>query len=125
MMNPNPFMPYWIVAIILVVMWSMVLVKMPQEHRRFLGLSGAWISALVLTALWQAEAVLQLWDFLNAVLLVWQVALGLMIGGAITSWRIKSPRWRTLTSLALLSIAVNVAAGLHFLWLATVSPGGV
>jgi hypothetical protein len=30
-----------------------------------------------------------------------------------------------IVSCALISIVVNVAAGLHFLWIATVSPGGV
>lgn len=121
----NPFMPYWIASIILAVVWSLFVIKLEKQRRRFLGLSGAWIAALVLTALWQAEAVPRLWIFLQGVLLVWQVALVLIVIGTITTWRAKQPlRWH-LTVFALLSIAVNVAAGVHFLWLATVSPGGV
>ena len=115
----------WIASIILTVVWSLFVIKVEQQHRRFLGLSGAWIAALVLTALWQAEAVPQLWIYPKVVLLVWQLALVLLVIDMVTTWHAKPPSRQALTTLALLSITVNVVAGLHLLWLATVSPGGV
>jgi Tfp pilus assembly protein PilF len=49
----------------------------------------------------------------------------LLIAAVVASWRVESPgRW-PLLCCAVLSIAVNMAEGLQFLWLATVSPGGV
>ena len=121
----DPFMLYWIASIVLTVVWSLFVIKVEQQHRRFLGLSGAWIAALVLTALWQAEAVPHLWIYPKAVLLVWQLALVLLVIDTVTTWHAKQPSRQALTTFALLSITVNVVAGLHLLWLATVSPGGV
>lgn len=121
----NEFTPYWLASLLVAVVWSLTLIKVEREHRRLLGVGGAWLAALVLTAIAQADAVPGLWPFLKGVLLIWQVALVLLIVGAVRSWRARSPRWRSLTSLAVLGIAIQVAAGLQFLWLATVSPGGV
>ena len=118
-------MTYWIVSAILVMVWVFLLIKQQQEHRRFLGFGGACIAMLVLTAFWQAEAVPWLWRFLKAVLLLWQTALVMMIFGAFVTWRANLSQRVPLTICSLLSIAVNLSAGLHFLWLATVMPGGV
>jgi hypothetical protein len=98
---------------------------MGQRKRRFVGLIGAWAATVVLAALWQAEAVPWLWVFLQAVLLVWLGAIALIITAVVSIWRIKEPGRRSLLCCAVLSMLVNVAAGLLFLWLATVSPGGV
>ena len=121
----TPFMIYWVISTILAAVWAMLLVKINRQNRRFLGVSGAWIATLVLAALWKAEAVPWLWIFVKGVLFIWLGALILIVIGAIATWRAKQPlRW-PLLFCALLSIAVNVAAGIQFLWIATVSPGGV
>lgn len=121
----NEFTPYWLASIVVAVVWSLTLFRVEREHRRLLGVGGAWLAALVLTAFAQAEAVPWLWSFLVGVLAIWQAAMVLLIVGAVGAWRGRSPRWRSLTSLAVLGLAIQVGAGLQFLWLATVSPGGV
>ncbi|MEZ6058142.1 MAG: hypothetical protein R3C01_15700 [Planctomycetaceae bacterium] len=83
----NPFLLYWIASTILVVAWSLFLTRMPPPRRPFPGPCGAWLATLVLTALWQAEVVPQLWAFLNVVLLVWQIALAFIVIGTIGVWR--------------------------------------
>ena len=118
-------MTYWIVSAILVMVWVFLLIKQQQEHRRFLGFGGACIVMLVLTAFWQAEAVPWLWRFFKAVLLLWQTALIMLVFDAFITWRANLSQRVPLTICSLLSIAVNLAAGLHFLWLATVMPGGI
>ena len=118
-------MTYWIVSAILVMVWVFLLIKQQQEHRRFLGFGGACIAMFVLTSFWQAEAVPWLWRFLKAVLLLWQTALIILVFDAFITWRANLPQRVPLTICSLLSIAVNLAAGLHFLWLATVMPSGV
>jgi hypothetical protein len=56
---------------------------------------------------------------------VWLGAIGLLIIAAVLILSAKEPGRGPLLCCAALSILINVAAGLHFLWLATVSPGGV
>ena len=101
------------------------MITIDQRHRRFVGLIGAWAATVVLAALWQADAVPWLWVLLKGVLLVWLGAIALLITAVVSIWRVKEPGRRLLLCCAVLSIVVNVAAGLQFLWLATVSPGGV
>ena len=113
------------IALILAFVWGLFISRMKPEPRRFLGLSGPWIAVLVLTAFWQADAVPELWRFLKLVLIVWLISLALMMASIVRTGVSQPPRWRSLISLAISSPAVNVAAGLSFLWLATVSPSGV
>jgi hypothetical protein len=96
-----------------------------RGKRRFLGWIGAWAATVVLAALWQAEAVPWLWVFIQGVLLVWLGAIVLLIIAVVSIWPVKEPGRRPLLCCAVLSMVINVAAGLQFLWLATVSPGGV
>ena len=121
----NPFLIYFIVSIVASVMWTFFMLRATQMNRRSLGLAGVWAATLVLAALWQAESVPWLWDFLQGVLLVWLSALILLVIAAATMWNQKQPLRLPLVSCALISIVVNIAAGLHFLWIATVSPAGV
>ncbi len=101
------------------------MLAMDKRKRRFVGLIGAWAATLVLAALWQAEAIPWLWVFLHGVLLVWLGAIALVITAVVSIWRVKEPGRRAVLCCAVLSIVVNVAAGLQFLWIATMSPGGV
>ena len=105
--------------------WTLVVAKTARADRSHLGVAGAWIAALVLTAHWQLDALPQLLHFIQLILLVWLASVGLVIVDACLAWSKRPPRWRVLAALALLTVAIHVVAGLHFLWLATVSPGGV
>ena len=121
----NPFLPFVIAAGLAALAWTIVLFRIDPAHRRFIGLVGAWIATMVLAALWQADAVPWLWVFLKGVLLVWLGAIACLIIAAVSIWRLKEPHRQALLFCAGLSIVVNIAAGLQFLWLASVSPGGV
>jgi phosphatidylserine synthase len=121
----NAFSLYALAACIVALVWTLALLGVEREQRRFLGVGGAWLAALVLAALWQAEAVPELWQAIQLVLLAWLVAAGLVLVDAVRLLGKRPARWRVLTTLALATLAVHVVAGLHFLWLATVSPGGV
>jgi len=121
----NPFLIYFIVSIVASVVWTFFVLRANQQNRLSLGLAGAWAATLVLAALWQAEAIPWLWNFLQGVLLVWLSALILLVMAAATMWSEKQPLRLPLVSCAVISIVVNVAACLHFLWIATVSPAGV
>jgi hypothetical protein len=121
----NAFLLSFVTSFIAACVWTIMVMRIDQRHRRFAGLLAAWAATAVLGALWQAEAVPWLWGFLKGLVLVWLGAIALLIAAVVANWRVESPgRW-PLLCCAVLSIAVNVAAGLQFLWLATVSPGGV
>lgn len=90
-----------------------------------MGLAGAWVTTLVLATLWQAEAIPWLLNFLQGVLLVWLSAMIVLVMAAATMWSEKQPLRLLVVSCAVMNIVVNVVAGLHFIWIATVSPGGV
>lgn len=121
----NPFLPYFIATLVVACAWTILVLAMDQRKRQFLGLIGAGAATVVLAALWQAEAVPWLWNFLQLVLVVWLGAIALLIIAAVSIWRVKEPGRLPLLCCAVFSIVVNVAAGLHFLWIATVGPGGV
>jgi hypothetical protein len=121
----NPFFIYFIVSIVASIVWTFFALRASQRNRLSFGLAGAWAATLVLAAFWQAEAIPWLWNFLQGVLLVWLSAIVLLVMAAATMWSEKQSLRFPLVSCALISIVVNVAAGLHFLWIATVGPGGV
>lgn len=56
---------------------------------------------------------------------MWVGAMALLVTAVASLWRVKEPGRVPLLCCAVLSIVVNAAAGLQFLWLATVSAGGV
>jgi uncharacterized membrane protein YeaQ/YmgE (transglycosylase-associated protein family) len=93
--------------------------------RRLLGLAGAWVATLVLAAIWQADAVPWLWSMIQGVVLVWVGAVVMLMQSTATTFREKRPLNLFLTCCALICIGVNLVAGMHFLYIATVSPGGV
>lgn len=121
----NPFLPLFIASVVAACAWTFLVLALNRRKSQFVGLIGAWAGTLVIAAFWQAEAVPWLWGFLQGVLLVWIGAITLLIIACVSIWSAKEPGRRPLLCCAVLSIAVNVAAGLQFLWLATVSPGGV
>jgi hypothetical protein len=78
-----------------------------------------------LISLWQAEAIPWLWTLVQGVLLIWLSAFIVLVIAAAAMWREQQPLRLLLVSCAVTSIVVNVVAGLHFLWIATVSSGGI
>jgi hypothetical protein len=121
----NPFLAYFIVSFVAAVVWTILLLRSSRLDLRSVGLAGAWAATIVLASLWQAAAVPWLWNSLQLVLLVWLIAIILLVTAATTTWSSKQPLRLLIVSCALIGIVVNVTAGLHFLWIATVSPGGV
>lgn len=121
----NPFLSYLVGSVVAASAWTILVLGIERRQRRFAGLIGAWAATGVLSALWQAEAVPWLWVLLQGVLLLWLGAIALLIAAAVSIWSIREPRRLPLLCCVVMSIFVNIAAGLQFLWLATVSPGGV
>jgi hypothetical protein len=121
----NPFLAYFIVSFVVAVVWTILLLSPKRWDLRSVGLAGAWIATVVLASLWQAAAISWLWNFLQLVLLVWLIAMMLLVIAAGATWGAKQPLRIPIVSCALIGVVVNVAAVLHFLWIATVSPGGV
>ena len=121
----NEFLPYFIASSIAACAWTFFAMMIYRRHRGLLGLVGAWAATLVLASLWRADAVPWVSEFLQGVVFVWLAAIGLLIIAAVLILNAKEPGRGPLLCCAALSILINVAAGLHFLWLATVSPGGV
>ena len=121
----DSFLPYFIASFVATCAWTILVLAMGKRKRRFLGLMGAWAATLVLAALWQAEAVPWLWGFIQGVVLLWLGAIVLLIVAVVLMISDKEPGRRALLCCALFCIIVNFAAGLLFLWIATVSPGGV
>ncbi len=123
--NMNPFLAYFVVSFVAALLWTLILLRANPLDRRSVGLPSAWAATLVLASLWQAAAVPWLGNFLQLLLLVWLIAITFLVIVVATTWSPKPP-WRLLLFFcALISMVVNVAAGLHFLWIATVSPAGV
>lgn len=121
----NEFLPYFIASSMAACASTIFALTIYPRHRRFLGLVGTWAATIVLAALWQPGAVPWLVDFLKGVVFVWLGAIALLIIAVVLILSANEPGRGPLLCCAALSILINVAAGLHFLWLATVSPGGV
>jgi len=121
----NAFFPFFIASFIASCAWTILLIRINRRNRRLTELVGAWSATAILAAFWQAEALPWLWGYLKAVLLVWLCAMVLLVTAVYATWRVKEPGRRLLLCCAVTSLVVNVAAGVYFLWLATVSPGGV
>lgn len=111
----------WLAAAV----WTCVVFAKGQNTAHSLGVIGAWLACLVLAALWQADAVPWLWVFLKGVLSVWLGAIALLLASAVLLARIKQPGLRLAQGCAVSALAANVAAGMYFLWQATVSGAGV
>ena len=119
------FAIYALAAALLALVWTLALAKIDRSPLRFLGVVGAWVAALVLTALWRAETVPSVWQAIQLVLLLWLLAIGLLVADVSLSLGKRPARWRVSAALALATLAIHLVAGLHFFWLAVVSPGGV
>ena len=120
----NSFLPFVIASLIPACAWTILAMRI-DPRRQSMGLIGAWISTAVVGALWQAEAVPWLWVALKAVLLVWMCAMAFLIAAVVSMWGSREPGGRAFLFCAVASAVVSVAAGLWFLWVATVSAGGV
>ena len=119
------FALYALAAALMALVWTLALAKLDRSPLRFLGVAGAWVAALVLIALWRAETVPSVWQAIQLVLLLWLLAIGLLVVDVSLSLGKRPARWRVSAALALTTLAIHVVAGLHFFWLAVVSPGGV
>lgn len=103
----------------------MVVLATDRGGGRWMGLMGSWGATFVLAALWQAETAPWLGALMMGVLLAWGGAMALLVSGFVSIWRVQAPGRYPLLGCAGLCLAINVAAGLQFVWLATVSSGGV
>jgi hypothetical protein len=121
----NPFLFYTVVALVAATAWTILDATATPPARRPWGLAGAWLTALVLLAVWRADSVQWLWVSPQAVLLAWAGALLLMVYAATAKRSDRRPPRRATIASAWLATAVGAVAGLQMLWLATVSPGGV
>jgi hypothetical protein len=119
------FLGFFIASFVVASAWTIVVLTTDRRIGRWMGLMGSWAATLVLAALWQSEAVPWLLALLKGVLLIWVCAMAVVVTGFVSVWRVQAPGRLALLGCAALSLGVNVAAGLHFLWLATVSSGGV
>jgi phosphatidylserine synthase len=120
-----PFLPYLIASFIAAGTWTMVAIKFGQQRRQFMGLGGAWAATVVLAALLQAEAIPWLGEIAMIVVLVWLGSVGLLAAAAVLTWSARERGRGCFIGCAVVGIIANVVAGSHFLWLATVSSGGV
>jgi cytochrome bd-type quinol oxidase subunit 1 len=121
----NSFLPFLIASLITAGVWTILAIRFDRHNLRFMGLIGAWVATVILAALWQVEAVPWVANFITMVLLAWLGAIALLFIAIVLTWVAKEPGRGPLLCCAGLSFVVNLAAGLVFLWLATVSPGGV
>lgn len=119
----NPFLAYSIVSFVAAVVWTILLLRANRSTirgiSRRVGCDPSF--GLILAGRGRPLAV----EFSPACTAFWLIAIILLAIAAATTWSAKQPLRFLIVSCALISIVVNVAAGLHFLWIATVSPGGV
>ncbi len=121
----NPFLYYSIAALVTAFVWTLLVLSAEQRYRPWLGLAGAWAAVLVSLAIWQADNLPWLLDFIQLIMLIWLGAIVLLVMAAVTIWNERQTRPWPLVSCVVLCTVVNVAAVLHFLWIATVGAGGV
>lgn len=124
----NALFPYFIASSIAACAWTVFAIMIYPRYPRpgpFLGLVGAWAGSLFMASLWRSDAVPWLAGFAQGIVLLWLGAIGLVILAAILTLISKGPGRGLLASCAIINFLINCAAGVHFLWLATVSPGGV
>jgi hypothetical protein len=105
--------------------WTFFLLPSGRPECGWRGMIGAWVATLVLAALGQAEAMPWISVFLKGVLLVWLGAFALVISAAVSVLRVNQAGRLPHLCCAVTSIVVNMIAGLRFVWLAVVDPGGV
>ncbi len=121
----NPFLYYSLASIVTAFVWTLLVLRADQRNRQLLGLAGAWAAALVSLSLWQVDNLPWLLDFIQPVVWIWLGAIVLLVMAAITTWSERQPREWPLVSCVMICVVIDVAAVLHFLWIATVSAGGV
>ncbi len=120
-----PFLYYSIASLVTAFVWTLLTLSADQRNRRWLGLAGAWAAALVSLALWQVDNIAWLLDFIQPLFWIWLGAIVLLVMAAITTWNERQPRPWAVVSCVIVCTVVNATAILHFLWIATVSAGGV
>jgi len=105
--------------------WSVVIARVERPRRRYVGVAGAWLGALVLTAIWRVDVLPPVLVVPQLFMLGWLAACAMLAVDAGRSLHKRPVHWKAFTALSLSSLAILAAVGLHFLWLATVSPDGV
>lgn len=121
----NGSLALFVMSFLSVSTWTTVVLALGRHERGFLGLIGGWVATAVLAALWQADAIPWLREFILPVIIVWLGAIALLIHATGLIWTGNEPGRRPLLCCAVASLVINVAAVLLFLWAATVGPGGV
>lgn len=121
----NGSLALFVMSFLSVSTWTSVVLALGRHERGFLGLIGGWVATAVLAALWQADAIPWLREFILPVIIVWLGAIALLIHATGLVWTGNESGRRPLLCCAVASLVINVAAVLLFLWAATVGPGGV
>jgi hypothetical protein len=121
----NSFLPFLIVLFVAASVWTILEFTLGQRKRCWMGLLGAWTASVILAALWQSEALPWIVHLIQGVLLLWLGSILSLIVEVVLTWTTKEPGWRRTLCCALLCLFIDIAALLNFLWIATVSPGGV
>ncbi len=119
------FFPYFIVSLLTAITWTGLVLVFDRKKRQIVGLLGAWATTLIIGALWQTEALPWLGNFIQLIVLLWLGGIGLVIIASVSDLVAKNPGRVALVCCSVISLMMNLAAGLHFLWIATVGAGGV
>jgi len=107
------------------IVWLLLVILAKRHWTSYLAVLGAFVAAGIVAAIWQAEAVLWLWQFPQALPPVWSLSMTAMTWGIISGWQTPRPwRWPCVIC-GVVGLSMSGWAALLFLWIATVSPGGV
>ncbi len=112
-------------SLLAVFVWTVVHVVKRGSRRRLFGLLAAWLATLASAALCHPDAVPWIAGSAKELFLLSLVGLAVLAPTVAAEWRSDDLVSRLVLSCAVFSLVANVAAVLRFLWLATVSAGGV
>ena len=112
-------------SLLAVFVWTVVHVVNRGSRQRLFGLLGAWLATLASAALCHPDAAPWIAGSAKELFLICLVALAVLVPTVTSEWRLDDLVSRLVLSCAVFSLVANVAAVLRFLWLATVSAGGV
>ena len=122
----NVYLPLAIIALATASVWSFVAFKTKGPWYRAVGPAGAWIGALIISAIWQADALGDFWVYFKLLIVVWQLALAVTLAGAAIGFvKYKNGPRKAILICAAVTVITNLAMAAGVLWYATTSAGGV
>lgn len=127
-MSPETIEIFAVVCVgmaVLATIWLLLALAGSLKWSNYVGVGGAAVAAIIVAGIWFIEYLPWIWMSPQLAMMSWLSSFVLIgIGGIFAFGERGAWKWSTAI-VAFLALAFNACALLVFLWIATVSAGGV